>query len=171
MTRLSRRGIIWLLPNPLRPLLSASIISLCVSPVDLTDGSEGGGWGRSQIIRHREAWSSITHSILSSCSSPHLQPICSKKRKRNRSFIQKVYPKILTASQHRRNSYLPLLSLNISPTVCAPYSSRLLLLRKVALAPSFCNGIQISNRSYRFATIVCKNYFFIKFLRKVVCKN
>jgi len=158
MTRPSRRCIIWLLPNPLRPLLSASIISLCVSPVEC--GAHwrkwGWGWGRSQIIRHREAWSSVTHSILSGCSSPHLLPICSKERKRNRSFTHQVYPKILTASQHRRNSYLPLLSLNFSPTVCDPYSSRLLLLRKVALAPSFCNGIQISNRSYRFATIVCK---------------
>ncbi len=64
MTRLSRRRMIWLLPN-LRSRKQAVCLSqcFCASPVEiLTVEERGGGGGGAD---GEEAWSSINHSIIS----------------------------------------------------------------------------------------------------------
>ncbi len=54
MTRPSRRRIIWLFSHPLSLQVSL-LLSLPVSPVELTDGKgRERGWGRIQIKRRRE---------------------------------------------------------------------------------------------------------------------
>ncbi len=53
-----------LAPSPLPPL-QLSLWSLCVSPIELTDGRGGRGWGRSRIYDDEKAWFSTNHSILS----------------------------------------------------------------------------------------------------------
>ncbi len=55
-----------LLPPQSESCLSFSVFLYSISPVELTDGGEGGRvWARSQIIPLRETWPSIEHSLLS----------------------------------------------------------------------------------------------------------
>jgi hypothetical protein len=60
--------VIWLLAHPLPPSPVSKLslffcLPVCRCPSSLT-GEVGRDWGRSRIIRLREAWCSINHSIL-----------------------------------------------------------------------------------------------------------
>ncbi len=62
-TALSCGRMIWFLPLPSPPISRKQVVSLSqssgVSPVEITDGREGGGGGRGAKSRLRESWSSI----------------------------------------------------------------------------------------------------------------
>jgi hypothetical protein len=61
--------MVWLLP---RPNLAESTTEKGRQLSDERGGARG--WGRSQIIRQRKAWSSISHSILPTCKGRHPGP-------------------------------------------------------------------------------------------------
>ncbi len=63
--RLSRRRMIWLLPQPPPSFLPLSVTSTATHRKTEKERPGDRGCGRSQIIRQRESRSSINHSILS----------------------------------------------------------------------------------------------------------
>jgi hypothetical protein len=69
-TRLSRRRMIWLLPES---CLSSQ--SSCVSPVEHVDGRGGKGWARSQIIRRRDSLV-LDKSFNTLCSDYYKNKFC-----------------------------------------------------------------------------------------------